>query len=186
MKERQDNSQPDDRENGSLPERGDSRPDESEKKSGQQKGREHVTDVRAYVEGLKEFGGRIPMRDGKPNWTAIASACGFARGVFYTNEDARAVIEQALLEGDFGEEAENSVPGTRGDEMTTPETGRAAHTRRKLEGSERRVQQLEEQLATKNAECERLRGQVKELEERLSGFLAFEEVMATSGRRYIP
>lgn len=148
-------------------------------KSGQQIARDNVERVRDYVEGLKQRGEPLPIRKGQPNWTAIALACGFARGVFYDNGEARSVIERAT-------EDPNLKP-VAGCEPEAPRiSGRAAHTQKKLEGRDRDVKRLEERLAVKTAECESLRLANKELEERLRQLSAFEEVMASSGRRFIP
>jgi hypothetical protein len=155
-------------------------------KSGQQIAKENVDKVHAYVEGLKRRGERIPTRGGQPNWTAIALACGFSRGVFYDNESARAVIEKVFEDKKLRAEVS--------DKSETPvEAGRAAYTQKKLEGSERHAQRLEERLAVKTAENEALKRRNRELEERnreleerLRKLSAFEEVMAASGKRYIP
>lgn len=152
---------------------------ECKKKSGQQIAKEHVDKVRAYVEWLKQSGGRMPVRKGQPNWSAIALACGFSRGVFYDNDEARAVIEQAVKD-------EPLFLLSPDEPKTSAETGRAAYTQKKLEGSERRVQRLEEQLSIKTAENEGLKRENKELKEKLRQFSAFEEVMTASGKRYIP
>jgi hypothetical protein len=148
-------------------------------RSGQQIAKDNVRSVATYVEGLKERGERLPGRKGQPNWTAIALACGFARGVFYDNDEARAVIEQAITD-------EKLKPEPTDEPKAPAEHGRAAHTQKKLEGTERDKRRLEEQLAVKNTEIEELRRSKKELEEKLRRFTAFEEVMVTSGRRYIP
>lgn len=148
-------------------------------KSGQRIGQENVGKARAYVDRLKQRGERLPLRKGQPNWTAIALACGFARGVFYDNDEARSVIEQAATD-------EKLKPEPTDETKPPAEHGRAAHTQKKLEGTERDKQRLEEQLAVKTAEVEELRRTKKELEEKLRQFTAFEEVMTTSGRRYIP
>lgn len=152
---------------------------EYQRKSGQQIAKENVEKVQAYVEGLKRRGEQIPTRGGQPNWTAIALTCGFSRGVFYDNDNARAVIEKAF-------EDEKLKPQLHDKSETSAEGGRAAHTQKKLEGSERHAQRLEERLAVKTAENEALKRRNRELEERLRKLSAFEEVMAASGKRYIP
>jgi len=159
--------------------------DECKGKSGQQIAKENVARVLAYVEGLKRRGERMPLRRGQPNWTAIALACGFGRGVFYDNDDARGVIEQAVNDEKLRPESS--------DETRRLADSRTAHTQKKLEGSERHAQRLEGQLVIKNAENEALRQENKELrlenkelKEKLRQLSIFEGVMATSGRRYIP
>lgn len=148
-------------------------------KSGQQIAKENVEKVRAYVEGLELRGERVPLRKGRPNWSAIALACGFGRGVFYDNDNARELIERAA-------QGEKLEPESLDEQKTPTGDKRAAHTQKKLEGSEREVQRLKERLAVKEAEIETLKRENKELNEKLREFSAFEEVMMASGRRYIP
>src|SRR5919107_2664403 len=136
----------------------DGQSNERQRKSGQQIARENVEKVQAYAEGLKRHGERIPTRGGQPNWTAIALACGFSRGVFYENDNARAVIEKAS-------EAEELRHEVFGESEMPAGGGRAAHTQKKLEGSERHAQRLEERLAVKTAENEALKRRNRELEE---------------------
>jgi hypothetical protein len=146
---------------------------ERQNKSGQQIARENVEKVRAYIDRLKAEGLSLPSRYGKPNWSAIARDCGLKdRGVFYDNEEARALIEQAV--SDLGLEAEPA--GHR----------KVEHAEKKLGESERHVQQLTERLAVKTAENETLRRRVAELEEKLHQYSVFDEVMTSTGRRFIP
>jgi hypothetical protein len=147
---------------------------EQQNKSGQQIAKENVEKVRAYIDHLKANGLHLPSRYGKPNWTAIARDCGLKdRGVFYDNDDARALIEQAVSE--IGLEAAEQAGNKK-----------AEHAEKRLGDSERHVQQLTEKLAVKVAENEKLRRKVAELEEKLRQYSVFEEIMTTSGRRYIP
>jgi Family of unknown function (DUF6262) len=169
MREDQENAPRDEIASDARPGRAEPR-SEDQRMGGQQAGRENVAAVERYVAGLKERKESLPVRAGKPNWTAIATACGFARGVFYDNKDARDVIEEAFADKELNPEA----------------GGRAAATEKKLETSKRRLEQRETRLAVVNAENEALRGEVKELKEKLRRYAAFEEVMAGSGRRYIP
>jgi polyphosphate kinase 2 (PPK2 family) len=61
-------------------------------KSGLEIGHEHVGVVQAFLDELWERQEPLPRRAGKPNLTRIAAACGFDRGVFYSNEG----VERAL------------------------------------------------------------------------------------------
>lgn len=44
--------------------------------------------VQSYLRELEQRGEKLPLRDGKPNKTAIAKACGFHRNVLYSNAQA--------------------------------------------------------------------------------------------------
>lgn len=143
------------------------------KKSGQQMGRENVEALREYIKGLKMQGRRVPSRHSQPNKSAIALACGFRRQVFETNEEVAKLLEQAVKH--IGLEA--GAPAR---------TGRDAHVQRRLDSSDHRNKELEERLAIKTVEVEKLKQEKKDLEERLRNYEVFEEVMMTTGRRFIP
>lgn len=146
---------------------------ERQNKSGQEIARENVEKVQKYLDDLKLHEKRLPSRYGKPNWTKIASECGLKdRGIFYDNDTARALVEQAV--SDIG--------------LETQEAGskRAAYTEQRLDVSERNVQRLTEKLAVVTAEKEELNREVKTLKERLRQYEVIEEVMTTNGRRFIP
>lgn len=163
-------------------------------KSGQQIGRENVENLQRYVETLRQTGEHLPMRRGKPNFSAIALANGFDRGVFRDNQEARRVIEEAAkdtnLTGEEEGKGEKDAGEKGGLERDVPsklgEDGKAAHIQKKLDRSDRHNKTLEEKLAMKTAECEGLRRRIKELEEKLRGYEIFEEVMTTNGRRFVP
>lgn len=146
--------------------------------SGQQLAQLNVAAAHAYVAGLRERDGQIPLRAGRPNWTAIALACGFGRGVFYDNAEARAVIERAINH-------EILTPELSG-EPATPTEGRAAHLQKQLEKAESQKHRLEEHSAVIAAENAALRQENKKLRERLRQLSVFEEVMSSSGKRFIP
>lgn len=55
-------------------------------RSGQDIGAEHAETLKAHLESLWERQEPLPRRAGRPNLTTIAAACGFDRGVFYSNE----------------------------------------------------------------------------------------------------
>ena len=49
-----------------------------------------------YLVQLDRAGETLPLNpDGGPNYSEIARHCGFGRQVFYTNEKARGLMEQA-------------------------------------------------------------------------------------------
>jgi hypothetical protein len=142
-------------------------------KSGQQKGRENVEKVRAYVNIKRQRSEPLPgNRDGQPNLSAIAFECEFDRGVFRDNPEARAVIEDAAKELGITTEKKESP-------------GRIEHTEKRLEKSNRRVQELEGRLAVVIAERDAFKRENRELKEKLHQYTVFEEVMTTNGRRFI-
>lgn len=55
-------------------------------KSGQEIGAEHAAVLKAHLDALWQRQEPLPRRAGRPNLTTIAAACGFDRGVFYSNE----------------------------------------------------------------------------------------------------
>jgi hypothetical protein len=179
---------------GSRQEPRDDQLGEGRGKSGQQIGRENVEQLQSYVETLRQIGEQLPMHRGKPNFSAIALANGFDRGVFRDNQEARRVIEKAAKDKKLTGEEESKGEKTAGEEdgsdqdaASNPgEGGKAAHIQKKLDKSDRHNKTLEEKLAMKIAECESLKQRVKELEEKLRGYEIFEEVMTTSGRRFVP
>ncbi len=60
------------------------------------KGEENVRLLEVYVAELAAIRRGLPSRDGRPNLSVIADACGFDRGVFYNNDAAKEVLKKAL------------------------------------------------------------------------------------------
>lgn len=142
-------------------------------RSGRQRGAENVESLRSYLDDLRSKGGSLPSRNGKPDKSTIAIACGFDRQTFYNNPEAIALLEKAAEEigvGGGGRQA----------------GGRAAHLEQLLSGRDRHIQHLEERLQARTAEVEELRRQKRELKERLRQYEIAEEVMTTTGRKYRP
>ena len=138
------------------------------KKSGQQRGTENVESVVAYLDQLDKAREMVPLNaEGGPNYSEIARHCGFGRQVFYTNEKARALIEQRMRR--FAESRENR---------------KVRSTLHKVDAQDRQIQRLEEKVATLSAEVEALRQRNRELEERLRQYELIEEVMDVG--RYRP
>lgn len=151
-------------------------------KSGQQIGAEHVERLREYLRSLQAAGIRIPGRQGKPNKSVIADACGFGRLTLYNNSEAIAVLEQAVIE--IGVVEETSRPEEK---IIRPSLdGKAAHLQTAIDKKDRRIQQLEEKLEAKLAEISELRRELKESQEKLRQYDLMEEVMTTIGRRFRP
>lgn len=138
------------------------------KKSGQQRGTENVESVVAYLDQLDRTGEMVPLNaEGGPNYSEIARHCGFGRQVFYTNEKARALIEERM----------HCLAGSR-------ENRKVRSTLHKVDAQDRQIQRLEEKVATLSAEVEALRQRNRELEERLRQYELIEEVMDVG--RYRP
>ncbi len=138
------------------------------KKSGQQRGTENVESVVAYLDQLDKAGEMVPLNaEGGPNYSEIARHCGFGRQVFYTNEKARAPIEERM----------HCLAGSR-------ENRKVRSALHKVDAQDRQIQRLEEKVATLSAEVEALRQRNRELEERLRQYELIEEVMDVG--RYRP
>ena len=131
------------------------------KKNGQQRGAENVESLAEYLGQLDKSGEMVPLNpDGGPNYSEIARHCGFGRQVFYTNEKARALIEQRIQR--FAE---------------SPESQKVKGALHKVDAQDRQIQRLEEKVATLSAEVEALLQRNRELEERLRQYELIEEVM---------
>jgi hypothetical protein len=138
------------------------------KKSGQQRGADNVASVGEYLNQLDKTGEMVPLNpDGGPNYTEIARQCGFGRQVFYTNEKARALVEQRIQRP--------------ADSQESRKVRSALH---KVDSQDRQIQRLEERVATLSAEIESLRQQNRGLRERLRHYELIEEVMDVG--RYRP
>src|SRR5713226_567853 len=106
------------------------------KKNGQQRGAENVESVAEYLDQLDKTGEMVPLNpDGGPNYSEIARDCGFGRQVFYTNEKARALVEQRIQR--FTESRESQ------------QVRKALH---QVDAQDRHIQRLEEKVATLSAE----------------------------------
>ena len=138
--------------------------------SGRERGQENLAKVRSYLAGLKAASQPLPLEDGRPNITAIAEACGVLRNVFYTN----AGVKRLLAE--FAGGSVGSAEPTAG----------LARAERQLEVKDRRILQLEQQLASVKAENEELRKRLAAGEQRLTRYKLIEEEVLRVGRRVIP
>ncbi|HEX8131598.1 MAG TPA: hypothetical protein VF527_21055 [Pyrinomonadaceae bacterium] len=147
---------------------------ERQAKSGQQLGIENAEKLHDYLAELKSKGACLPSNNGKADKSAIALACGFNRQTLYNNPEAVALLKQAIH--DIGLEDGAAPSGG----------GKIEHVQRRLDQRDRRIQQLEEKLTTKEAEIAALRREKRELTEKLRQYEIFEEVMTANGRRFIP
>jgi uncharacterized protein (DUF58 family) len=141
----------------------------ADKLSGRERGEENLEKVRAYLATLQESGRPLPFENGRPNISAIADSAGVLRNVFYTN----AGIKQLLAE----------VTGELGDR---DDSAHASRMLRQLDTKDRRILQLEQQLANANAEKEELRKLLAAAERDLLRYRVIEEDVIKAGRRVIP
>ncbi len=149
--------------------------------SGQQAGAENATRLSKYLNALRSSGEKLPTRNGKPDKSAIALACGFNRQTLYNNPAAIALLDGATdLLDEAGSDEDN-------DEQAKPAVdGKAAHLRRQVDVREKRIQKLEVQVQSLKAEKTALKEALGSTKERLREFGLIEEVMTMNGRRYRP
>ena len=141
-----------------------------ERLSGRERGEENLAKVRRYLADLKAASESLPVQDGRPNITAIADASGVLRNVFYTNAGVKRLLAEFI--GGVGE-------------VKMEPTG-LARAQRQLDMKERRILQLEQQLASVKAETEELRKRLAAAEQKLIRYRVIEEDVLQAGRRVIP
>lgn len=61
-------------------------------------GQENAKRLRTYIDVLRADRRGVPARGDGPNLSAIAKACGFDRGVFYSNEEVKLLLNEAWEE----------------------------------------------------------------------------------------
>lgn len=138
--------------------------------SGRERGEENLAKVRRYLAGLRAIGQSLPLQDGHPNITAIAEASGVLRNVFYTNAGVKRLLAEFIGGPDEGNK---------------PPTG-LARAERQLDIKERRILQLEQQLASVKAETAELRKRLAAAEQNLARYAVIEEEIIKAGKRVIP
>src|SRR5260370_29472049 len=138
--------------------------------SGRERGEENLAKVRSYLAGLKAASQPLPFEDVHPNITAIAEASGVLRNVFYTNAGVKRLLAEF-------------VGGSGG---STEQTASLARAERQLEVKDRRILQLEQQLATLQAETEELRKRLTAADQKLARYKLIEDDVVKAGRRMIP
>jgi hypothetical protein len=138
--------------------------------SGRERGEENLAKVRRYLAGLQAARQLLPLQDGRPNITAIAEASGVLRNVFYTNAGVKRLLAEFI--------------GGHGEGQQEP-TG-LARAQRQLDIKDRRILQLEQQLASVKAEAEELRKRLAAAEQKLIRYRVIEEEILQTGRRVIP
>lgn len=63
---------------------------------GVQQSEENVRRLKALIDLLDSQNRGLPARDGRPNLSALGEACQFDRGVFYSNQKAKLLLDDAL------------------------------------------------------------------------------------------
>jgi len=137
--------------------------------SGRERGEKNLAMVRSYLSGLKAAGQVLPFEDGRPNITAIAQACGVLRNVFYTNAGVKRLIAEFI----------------NGDGASEEQPAQLARIQRQLEIRDRRILQLEQQLASARAEAEELRSHLAATQQKLGRYKLIEEEILKAGRRVV-
>ena len=137
---------------------------------GRERGEANLAKVRRYLADLHATDESLPLQDGRPNITAIAEASGVLRNVFYTNAGVKRLLKEFI--GGLGE-------------VKMGPTG-LARVQRQLDMKERRILQLEQQLASVKAENEELRKRLAAAEQKLIRYRVIEEDILQAGRRVIP
>ena len=144
-------------------------------KSGQQIGLENIDRLKAYLDSLKLAGLSVPQRNGRPNLSAIAAACGFDRQVLYHNPKAATLLSKAVEHDQTGNTANPNLecPGQSLEELLSA----------RLQSREKRIAEVEGKLLAARAEIEELRNKVLQLEERNARLRLFEAHVLETGRR---
>jgi hypothetical protein len=135
---------------------------------GRERGEANLAKVRRYLADLHATDESLPLQDGRPNITAIAEASGVLRNVFYTNAGVKRLLKEFI--GGLGEAGPTGL----------------ARAQRQLDIKERRILQLEQQLASVKAENEELRKRLAAAEQKLIRYRVIEEDILQAGRRVIP
>jgi hypothetical protein len=134
--------------------------------SGRERGEENLARVRRYLAGLKAAGQPLPLQDGRANITAIAEASGVLRNVFYTNAGVKRLLAEF-------------IGGSDGSASTVRQAWPAL--RGNWTSRNRRILQLEQELASVKAETEELRKRLAAAEQNLVRYKVIEEDDAASG-----
>lgn len=127
---------------------------------------ENIRRVTSYISGLELAGRGVPWRGSGPNLSLIATACGFDRGVFYSNTTARALIDDAVVR--LGRDS-----GTHTSTSRTPSVGSIADDAKEVRN--RRTSDLESEILLLRAENAQLR-------EDNGRFRALQRLMVETGR----
>ncbi|WP_287786721.1 DUF6262 family protein [Acidiphilium sp.] len=118
------------------------------------KGEENARRLRDYLVALREEGRGLPARDGRPNLSSIAEACGFDRGVFYANQMAKILLDEAIAE--LGLDNGGPKPADAFEEAQIREEAKA-RTDGRTKALEEEVLRLRAENAQLKSENERMR-----------------------------
>ena len=139
--------------------------------SGRERGEENLAKVRRYLAGLKATGQSLPLQDGRAEHHRHCRSFGRA---------PECLLHQCGREATVGRVYR--WPRWQAQE---PPTG-LARAERQLDIKERRILQLEQQLASVKAETEELRKRLAAAEQKLVRYRVIEEESLQAGRRVIP
>jgi hypothetical protein len=113
-------------------------------KSGAQIGTENLVKLEEYLDQLEKEGGKVPLtKDGRPNLSAIALACGFDRQVFYANPRCKELIQTKVRA--IGGTAETTDPSAK--PAYDPKDKRIRELEKQVADLTERLHQTEKQLA---------------------------------------
>jgi hypothetical protein len=132
---------------------------------GVSQGEENVRRLDVYIQELVSQKRGLPARDGRPNLSVIAEACGFDRGVFYSNQKAKLLLDEAHRR--LGLDAGAPALLTAYDEVQLREESKSR--------TDTRSKSLEEEVL-------RLRAEVASLRAENARYRAMRELLANSGR----
>jgi hypothetical protein len=132
---------------------------------GVQQGEENVRRLNVYIKELSAEKRGLPARDGRPNLSIIAEACGFDRGVFYSNQKAKVILDEAYrgLGLDIGVAADL----TAFEEAQLREESKSR--------ADNRSKSLEQEIL-------RLRAEIASLRAENARYRALRELLANTGR----
>ena len=132
---------------------------------GAAKGEENVRRLRAYLDALRAERRGLPARDGRPNLSVVAEACGFDRGVFYANQAAKVLLDEAT-----------TALGLDDGRPEPADAFEAAHIRQEIKARvDGRTKALEEEVLRLRAENARLKAENERMR-------ALRVLMAETGR----
>jgi hypothetical protein len=138
--------------------------------SGPERGEQNLAKVRSYLAGLQAAGQSLPLEDGHPNISAIAEAAGVLRNVFYTNSGVKKLLAEFV--------------GRRA--LVAGGSAALLRAQHQVEAKDRRILQIEQQLANVKAENEELRKRLAEAERELARYAFIEEYVVKAGKRVMP
>ncbi len=129
------------------------------------RGEENVRRLGIYLDELAAEKRGLPARDGRPNLSVVAEACGFDRGVFYTNQTAKMLLDDAYRR--LGLDTGAPADLTAFEQVRLREEGKAR--------SDGRSRSLEDELLRLRAENAGLRAENER-------YRALRQLLAETGR----